>query len=410
MKVRTNPFIEAKIGKLLLKNRIVRSATYEGASDKNGYPNQKYFSTYKTLAKNNVGMIITGFSFVSRIGRAMQPCQAGIDLKDKIKFYRQITDEVHKYNCPIIMQLAHSGRQTLKSETLSTPKSSTTKRSIYFREKPKLISQNEIELVIEQFKNSACFAEEAGFDGVQLHAGHGYLLHQFILPETNILGNEFGIDKSTGIGIKLLDVIFDHIKDNCGSSFPVLIKISGDHNLSNNFYPAKFDSLIKFLDEKQFDAIEISYGTMDYPLNIFRGDLDVKIIFKYNPIFKTENKFKRKIYKTLINKLIVPKFIGFSPMYNLHFAERAKKITSIPVISVGGFRSKQEIEFAISNKLTDFVSLARPFICEPDFVNKMLQAEDDYKSKCKNCNKCVFMCDSGRVTTCYSNTKNLQAL
>ncbi|MCL5028350.1 MAG: NADH:flavin oxidoreductase [Bacteroidetes bacterium] len=393
-----------------MKNRIVRSATYEGASDKNGYPNQKYFSTYKTLAKNNVGMIITGFSFVSRIGRAMQPCQAGIDLKDKIKFYRQITDEVHKYNCPIIMQLAHSGRQTLKSETLSTPKSSTTKRSIYFREKPKLISQNEIELVIEQFKNSACFAEEAGFDGVQLHAGHGYLLHQFILPETNILGNEFGIDKSTGIGIKLLDVIFDHIKDNCGSSFPVLIKISGDHNLSNNFYPAKFDSLIKFLDEKQFDAIEISYGTMDYPLNIFRGDLDVKIIFKYNPIFKTENKFKRKIYKTLINKLIVPKFIGFSPMYNLHFAERAKKITSIPVISVGGFRSKQEIEFAISNKLTDFVSLARPFICEPDFVNKMLQAEDDYKSKCKNCNKCVFMCDSGRVTTCYSNTKNLQAL
>ncbi|HUX92818.1 MAG TPA: NADH:flavin oxidoreductase [Ignavibacteriaceae bacterium] len=407
MKMKINPFIETKVGNLHLKNRIVRSATYEGAADRNGYPGPKYFSMYKLLAKNNVGMIITGFSFVSQTGRAMQQSQSGIDSKDKIEFFRKITKAVHKYDCPIIMQLAHSGRQTLKQETLTSPISSTTKRSIYFREKPKLISREEIDKVIEQFKNSACFAKEAGFDGVQLHAGHGYLLHQFILPETNSLANEFGIDESTGIGTKLIDVIFDKIKESCGDLFTILIKISGSHNLSDNFYSAKFDYLIKFLDTKKFDAIEISFGTMDYPLNIFRGELNTELVFQYNPIFKTKNILKRKIYTCLINKIIAPKFIGFSPMYNLHFAERAKKMTDIPIISVGGFRSKKEIEYAISNRMTDLVSLSRPFICEPDFVNKMLHADDDYKSKCKNCNKCVFMCDSGRVTTCYSNAKNL---
>jgi 2,4-dienoyl-CoA reductase-like NADH-dependent reductase (Old Yellow Enzyme family) len=395
-------FSSYKIGNLLLKSRIVRSATYEGASDENGYPNPRYLTIYKTLAQNNVGMIITGFSFVSKNGRAMQKAQAGIDSPEKIDLYKKVNAEVHEYDVPIIMQIAHTGRQTLKEVTDNIPLSSTLKKSIYFRQKPLLVGIEEIERIVEQFAYSAYLAKEAGFDGVQLHAAHGYLLHQFLLPETNKLKNRYGIDEQTGLGTKLIDEIFDRIKDRCGKSFPVLIKISGNHNLSKNFYPDRFDRLINFLDSKHFNAIEISYGTMDYALNIFRGDLNLEMVFKHNPIFRTNNRLRKYLTELYVKTFISSKFINFSPTYNLHFAERAKRLTTIPIISVGGFRSKNEIEYAIDNNMTDLVALSRPFICEPDFAYKLIQTPGDYMSKCKNCNKCVFMCDSGKPTTCYS--------
>jgi len=403
----TNLLFSGKnIGKLHLKNRIIRSATYEGASDRYGFPAKKYLTIYETLAKYDVGMIITGFSYVSKQGKAMQTAQSGIDSAEKIKYFRDVTNAVHNYNCPIILQLAHTGRQTLEIETGTTPVSSTTKKSIYFREKPKLITPEEIKEVITQFTNSSIYAKESGFDGVQLHAGHGYLLHQFLLPETNKLSNEFGIDKSTGFGTKIIDVIIDNIKEKCGNDFPVLIKISGNHDISNNYHSDKFENLIAFLDSKRFSAIEISYGTMDYPLNIFRGNLNLDTVYRYNPIYKTDSKIKRFLSEQYIQRIIQPKFKKFTRMYNLSFAERAKKLTDIPIISVGGFRSGNEIEFAISKGKADFVSLSRPFICEPDFVIKLKNSGINYESKCKNCNECVFMCDSGKVTACYTNNKN----
>jgi 2,4-dienoyl-CoA reductase-like NADH-dependent reductase (Old Yellow Enzyme family) len=288
------------------------------------------------------------------------------------------------------------------------PISSSDKSSIYFRQKPALINSNEVRDIIKEFTQSAIYAKEAGFDGVQIHAAHGYLLHQFMLPETNSLNNGYGIDKNNGIGTKLIEDIFDNIKAKCGESFPVLIKISANHDLSDNFYPDKFDSLIKFLHNKRFDAIEISYGTMDYPLNIFRGGINLKTVFEHNPLFKTSNWFKKKLFGMYFQKFIYPKFRSFLPSYNLNFAARAKAMTDIPIISVGGFRSLSEIEYAIQKGMADLVSLSRPFICEPDLVVKMKNSSRDYRSKCINCNECVFMCDSGKPTTCYVINPSLQ--
>jgi 2,4-dienoyl-CoA reductase-like NADH-dependent reductase (Old Yellow Enzyme family) len=299
------------------------------------------------------------------------------------------------------MQIAHTGRQTLESVTGAKPLSSSDKPSVYFRQKPALISGDEIRAIIREFTQSALNAKEAGFDGVQIHAAHGYLLHQFLLPETNILSNGYGINKGKGIGTKLIEEIFDNIKAECGESFPVLIKISAKHDLSDNFYPDSFDNLINFLHYKRFDAIEISYGTMDYPLNIFRGSINLQTVFTHNPLFKTSNWLKKKLTKAYLLKFIYPKFKNFIPSYNLNFAARAKALTDVPVISVGGFRSLSEIEYAVQKGMADLVSLSRPFLCEPDLVVKMKNSTRDYRSKCINCNECVFMCDSGKPTTCY---------
>lgn len=393
-------FQDIKIGNMLIPNRIVRSATYEGMADLNGFVGDNYLKLYESLAKSQVGMMITGFAFISQQGRAMQRNQVGIDNFDKVDSLRKVTDAVHKYDSKIIQQIAHTGRQTIMSVTGERVISSTNKASIYFRQKPGKASLDDMNFIIQQFAQSAYLSKISGFDGVQIHAAHGYLIHQFLLSTVNTLKNEFGIDNATGLGTLFLDKIIDEIRTKCGSDYPILVKISGDHDLDGNFYPNKFQNLIKFLDSKNISAIEISYGTMDYAINIFRGKMDYNLIFKYNPLFRTGSVILKVLYKLLLQRFIASKTIKFKPMYNLDYAKEAKKFTKIPIISVGGFRTKEDIEFALKYNYADMISLSRPFIAEPDFMNKLKESNGNYRSRCTNCNKCVFMCDSCEPTMC----------
>jgi 2,4-dienoyl-CoA reductase-like NADH-dependent reductase (Old Yellow Enzyme family) len=272
---------------------------------------------------------------------------------------------------------------------------------VYFREKPRMLRVGEVYEIAEQFATCAMYAQEAGFDGVQLHAAHGYLIHQFILQDINRLTHEFGVDAATGVGTRLLDEIIDRTRAKCGATFPILVKMSGNSDYSNRFYPVQFANLIRFLNSKRVAAIEISYGSMDYALNIFRGDMNLPLLWKHNPLFKTTSRLKRAFYAMYIRRYIMPKIQPYSSMYNLKYAEAAKGITDIPVISVGGFRSRNDMETVIAAKKSDLIGLSRPFNCEPDFARKLMQV-DDYTSPCTNCNRCVFMCDAGQVTRCYS--------
>jgi 2,4-dienoyl-CoA reductase-like NADH-dependent reductase (Old Yellow Enzyme family) len=234
---------------------------------------------------------------------------------------------------------------------------------------------------------SAEFAQQAGFDGVQIHAAHGYLIHQFLMKSVNHRCDLFRDGKH------FLELILLGIQKRCGDRFPVLVKVSGSAG-------SGFTDLIRFLDSQPVAAIEISYGTMDAALNIMRGDVPDELVLKYNPVLKAKGRLDRWFKRTLLFPVLKSTLAPFTPAYNLIYAKIAKRHTTLPIICVGGIRKGSEMKTLVETEGIDFVGLCRPFICEPDFAVK-LRRNENAVSRCVNCNGCTIMCDSGLPTRCY---------
>jgi 2,4-dienoyl-CoA reductase-like NADH-dependent reductase (Old Yellow Enzyme family) len=395
-------FEPAMIGTVELKNRILRSATFEGMCDRDGNPGAAYAGLYARLSAQGLGALITGFAYFSQDGKAMQPGQAGIDADGKVAAFSRVTQVVHENGCRIFLQVAHAGRQTVPTATGGRIYAPSSKKSPYFNHRPCRLVEAQIERIIHGFAEAARRARAAGFDGVQLHAAHGYLIHQFLNPSVNDRTDAYGIDPYRGIGTAFLDQVIDRIRSSCGPNYPLLIKVSAGDNDRRCMREQEFIHLMQFLDSKNLAAVEISFGTMDHALNIFRGQtIPLKTILDYNARYGTRSAWKRWVWKTFLLPLLKRSLMPFTPMYNLGPARLAKRLATMPIICVGGFRSGSHIHSAIEEQGIDFVSLCRPILCEPDFVLKVRQ-DERYESRCRNCNRCAIMCDSGFPTRCYA--------
>ena len=393
-------FEPATIGSCRLKNRLIRSATFEGMADFQGHPLPQYQRLYQELASGGVGGIITGFAYISPEGKAMQPGQVGMDRQEMVKWFLPVTNEVHQYGCKIFMQLAHTGRQTRKRETGQDVWGVSNKKSLYFGGSPRVLSTEQVYALVKRFAEAAAYAKAAGFDGVQVHAAHGYLIHQFLLPTINDRTDEFGIDPNSLIGTKFLRLVIEEIRKRCGHDFALLVKVSGSDDYFTRFNPGQFVNLIRFLDVQKVDGIEISYGTMDHALNIFRGAIPLKVVLRHNPVFKANHEIRGWLHMGLLYLRMRAKRKAFTPTYNLKYAKIAKAFTDIPILSVGGFRKGSEMRACLENGFVDFISLCRPLICEPNLVEQ-LEQDGNYSAKCINCNICAIMCDSDQPTRCY---------
>jgi 2,4-dienoyl-CoA reductase-like NADH-dependent reductase (Old Yellow Enzyme family) len=394
-------FENARIGSLTLPNRIIRSATFEGRGDDTGAPAEAYSRLYETLARHQIGAIIAGFAFISKDGKAMQPGQAGIDRDDKIHVFAEVTRRVHDAGGRIILQIAHTGRQTVSAATGGPVCSPGVASSPYFRSRPQRLTLDGISAIIDAFGHAARRAQKAGFDGVQIHAAHGYLIHQFINPAVNDRADVYGIDPAIGIGTEFPRRVIAKIRENCGLEYPLLVKISAGDEYRHGITRDRFRNIIRFLDTQPRAAIELSWGTMDHALNIFRGtDIPVDLLLDHNPRYRTNNPLARFAFKRLALPFLRATIKPFAPVYNLPFAVLAREATNIPIICVGGFRSYEEVNRAIQDNRIDFVSLCRPFIREPALVMRW-QKDPNYRSSCTSCNRCAIMCDSGQPTHCY---------
>lgn len=393
-------FAPLELRNVTLKNRLIRSATYEGWGDSNGMPRPGMADLYLELAHGGVGSIITGFVFVSQAGRAMQPGQCGIDTNAKIAPWQRIIERVHENspNVQLFMQIAHTGRQTRREVTDLPVAGVSARRCTYFRERIRVLDNAGIEAIVEEFGEAAQRAREAGFDGIQVHAAHGYLIHQFLSPWTNTRKDRWANP------LLFLEQVIHSVRKKCGDKFPILVKLSAEDDNMPGIRIEDTIHTVKRLEILQIDAVELSYGTMEYALNIIRGRCPVDIVLEVNPLFNRMPPFPRKLWKIFFLKRYLKRFSPFQENYNADAAERIRKETVLPVFVVGGIRSADSMVKCIEMQKLSAVSLCRPLICEPDLPKKIREGTTE-RSRCSNCNLCTVYCDSSQTLRCYQNRR-----
>ncbi len=389
-------FAPANIAGITLQNRLIRSATHESMADEAGAPTEGLEKLYVRLAKGSAGAIITGYAGVQKDGKSSLLNMLMIDRDELIPSYRKLTNKVHEYGVPIILQIAHCGRQTRSALTgLPTVAPSPLKDFIFNEGTPHELEEHEIETIIDNFVAAAERAKKAGFDGVQLHLAHGYLLAQFLSGYTNRRKDRWG--GSTENRFRIVSEILDRIRKQL-DNYPVFAKINTYDSRPGGMRLEEAVKISRLLESSKCDAIEVSSGVVEEGLSIMRGaDPPVKALLK--------SSFRFSAMPAMLKTLAAP-FISFamrSPKpyrgYNLEAANTIKQAISIPVITVGGLHELPDITSALESGKTDYISMSRPFIIEPDVVRKFREGKQQ-ASRCIMCNYCALMIEVDRVK-CY---------
>jgi 2,4-dienoyl-CoA reductase-like NADH-dependent reductase (Old Yellow Enzyme family) len=343
-------FDETVINGMALSNRLVRSATWEGMCEEDGRPTEKLGACYRDLARGGVGLIITGYAFVSPEGRQL-PCTLGADNDKFTDDMKRMVDGVHDEGGKICLQLVHVGGQTDRRNAGRTPLAPSALETKQYATMPEKMSFAEIHRVIRAFGDAARRAKEARFDAIQIHGAHGYLINQFLSPLTNQRDDEYG--GSIDNRCRFMVEVYWKVREAVGKDYPVMIKLNAADNLEGGLELEDAIYAAELLDQEGIDAIEVSAGT---------------------PVSGDGAPIRNKISKP------------DQEAYNLSLARQIKSTVRCPIMVVGGFRSYEVAEQAIQTD-ADYVSMARPFIREPDLAKRWLSG-DHGTATCISCSAC----------------------
>lgn len=330
----------------------MRSATAERAADVKGRVSDEMVEMYRILAKGGSGLIITGHAYVRPDGRT-NPTMTGVHDDDMIPGLSRLAKTVHKNSdARVFLQINHAGRATYPDLINTLPVAPSAVPIRLSGQQIRELAGDEIEELIECYANAVRRAMEAGFDGVQLHAAHGYLLAQFLSPYTNRREDEWG-GNAENRGRFLLRIIAEIRK--LDDDFPLAVKINSEDLVPEGFSLTDFTDLCNSLVSYEIEFIEVSGGIPESAGKIIRKG---------------------------INK---PEKEGY-----FRAAARALKDSgiNIPVVSVGGYRSKHVVQDVLNSGDADMVSLCRPLITEPDLPEKWRTGESEV-SRCISCNSCL---------------------
>jgi len=345
-------FEPVKIGRLEMKNRFVRSATYFALSDDDGYVSQAEIGLMQTLARNEIGLIVTGFAYVLKNGQGV-PDMCGIQDDDHIPGYRKMTEAVHRDGGLVVMQIVHCG---MNAYTMSFWQGDYLAVSVFkdmpeYRKKAREMTGEDIESIIEAFGRAARRVEEAGFDGVQIHGAHGYLVSQFLSPFSNRRRDLWGGALENRMRFVL--EVGRAIRRNVSSDFPVMIKLG-----VRDYFPDRpgltveeGGQVARALENEGVCLVEISGG------------------FSEGQSMQTGIRSPEK------------------EAYFLPEARSIREATSGPLCLVGGMRSLPTMEAVVRSGAADCVSLSRPLIREPDLI-KRWKAGDTRPADCISCGGC----------------------
>lgn len=315
------------IGNLTLKNHFIRSATSEKKADEQGYLTPDLLNIYEELAKNDIGLIITGYTFICDHDKATHQMM-GMSDDSYIDSYKKMVERVHTHQTPLILQLCYSGSnhqtdpqaQVWGASAIEHPTTHIT---------PCEMTKENIDELKHYFVQAACRAYKCGFDGVQIHAAHGYLLSQFLSPYFNHRQDEYG--GSIENRMRLLCEILQEIKKQL-PSYPLLIKINSSDEVENGFSEEECLQVCQAI-QPWVDIIEISGGKPQHPIYTSKDE-----------------------------------------SYYQSFAKQLAKLIDIPIILTGGNRSLSVMEEIASTSSVQFFGFCRPLLKDVAYVSHLKTA------------------------------------
>ena len=344
-------FSPISIRGLELKNRFMRSATHETGADKSGWPTEKGKSFYKALGQGDIGLVVTGYAFVSDDGRALAG-QYGAHKDDMIPGLRELADGVHEGGGKVALQIAYGGlhHTVAKPEgELCLAPSIMESNEMPHRE----LTAEEIESIIRDFGAAAARGREAGFDAVQFHGAHGYLMGQFLSPVTNRRTDKWGGSPENRRRFNI--EVVREARRRVGPGFPLMIKFGIMDDEPGGTTLEEGIAAAREMVAAGIDAIEISFGR--------GGDFMLGIVGKHTTPENEKPWFRER-------------------------AAALKAAVSVPVAVVGAIRSFDMAQAILDAGEADLISMSRPFLREPKLISRWLSG-DRSPAKCITCTRCT---------------------
>ncbi len=369
-------FTPGKIGPITLRNRTIRSAAFEGMCPGNA-PSEQLLKYHQSVAAGGIGMTTIAYSAVQQSGLSF-PRQLWLK-KENIEGLRKVTDAIHKEGAAASIQIGHCGNMSHRNICGCTPISASTGFNLYSPTFVRGMRKDEIEETAKSFGEGVNLAREAGFDAIELHAGHGYLISQFLSPSTNHRKDEFG--GSLQNRMRFMEMSMDHVMKAAKDDMGVLVKMNMRDCCRNGMEIDESIEVGKKLEKCGAHALVLSSGFVSSaPMDVMRGAMP----------FKTMTHYMEGWMMPLLVKLGGRFMVPARPFKEAYFLEDALKFRealNMPLCYIGGLISREKID-EVLDKGFEFVAMARALVNEPGFVNRMM-ADEKARSACDHSNYCI---------------------
>lgn len=398
MSIESPIFTPVTIGPVTLRNRVIRSAAFENMAYGNS-PSQDLYDYHVAVARGGVGMTTLAYAAVDRSGLSFDG-QLWMR-KEIVPDLRRITDAIHAEGAKASIQLGHCGNMTHRSTCGCMPVGASGGFNMYSPTFVRSLKINEIHDLVKAFGNAVNLAREAGFDCVEIHAGHGYLISQFLSPYTNHRHDEFG--GSLENRMRFMRMVISEVMKAAGDDLGVIVKMNMHDGFKKGMQRAECLEVAKELERLGVHAIVLSAGFVSKaPMEVMRGAMPLKTLAHYMDMKKF---WWLKAALLTIGRLLIPT-VPYREGYFLEDAKQFRQVLKLPLIYVGGLISKDKMEEVLAAGFQG-LQVARALVHDTDFVNKLHSGEITC-SGCKHSNYCI-----GRMYTlemrCHHCVENMPA-
>lgn len=375
-------FTPVEIGPITLRNRSIRAAAFEGMCQNNRVT-PALIDYHEQVAKGGIGMTTVAYAAVQKSGLSF-PHQLLLN-ESSVPDLAKLAKKVHQHNAKVSIQLGHCGNMAKRGVIGSRPLSSSTHINLYAPSFPRKMNQKDINETIKAFGESVRLVKKAGFDAVEIHAGHGYLISQFLSPYVNKRNDEYG--GSLENRMRFMEQVIKEVLDAANNQIAVLVKMNMIDGFEGGVTLDESLVIAKKLEELGVHALVLSSGFVSKaPMQVMRGVMPIKTLAAH-----AGNKMM-SVFIRAFGKFMVPS-VPFKEVYFLENAKKFRAQLKLPIVYVGGILSKENIDEVLGENF-EAVAIARALIKDPDFIDN-LRLEVYKKSSCDTCNHCIAVMYNG---------------